>query len=148
MSANLVAGWRVESQELVGDGVRSYDVLRLVWPDGSSGKFYFDVTDAVGPVGVRPAAGFQLGVEDGKLSVTQGSRCTLPSADSACRLMSGDLSAIPSAAFHTIGRAALIAVGIYAAGERDPGKLARYSFGAAVAIEAFALAWAASQQPR
>ena len=148
MRANLVAGWEVVAQELVSRGGRSYDVLQLRWRDGSVGRIYFDVTDAVGPMGVRPAAGFQVGVEDGKLSVTQGPQCTLPSADSACRLMSGDLSALPSAAFHTLGRAALIAVGIYAAGERDPGKLARYSVGAAVAIEAFALAWAASQQPR
>lgn len=62
--------------------------------------------------------------------------------------MSGDLSAIPSAAFHTVGRALLIGVGLSAAGEKDPQKLQRYALGAALAIELFALCWAGYQLRR
>jgi hypothetical protein len=68
--------------------------------------------------------------------------CTLPSASSACDVVHGVPGAIPRAALHTAGRAVLIASGIALAGERDVGKLARYSLGAALAIEVFALTWA------
>ena len=68
--------------------------------------------------------------------------CTLPSASSACDVVHGVPGALPRAALHTAGRAVLIASGIALAGERDVGKLARYSVGAALAIEAFALTWA------
>lgn len=145
---NLYQGWVVEMQELVSIDGRPFDVVHLRWPDGSSSSIYFDVTGSVGRLGSRPASGLQISADGGTLTVTQGSQCTLPSADSACRLMAGDLSAAPDAALHTLGRSALIAVGVYAAGERDLGKLARYSVGAALAIEAFALAWAYSRQRR
>lgn len=68
--------------------------------------------------------------------------CILPSASSACGVVHGEAGAIPKAALHTVGRAALIAVGIAAMGERDPWRLTKYSIGAALAIEAFALTWA------
>jgi hypothetical protein len=68
--------------------------------------------------------------------------CVLPSATSACELASGDWRALPKAALHTAGRSALAAVGIFAAGERSPAKLAKYSVGVALAIEAFAISWA------
>lgn len=68
--------------------------------------------------------------------------CILPSASSACDVVHGVPGAIPRAALHTAGRAVLIASGIALAGERDVGKLAKYSLGAALAIEAFALTWA------
>lgn len=68
--------------------------------------------------------------------------CVIPSASSACGVIHGEVGAIPKAALHTVGRAALIAVGIAAMGERDAWRLAKYSVGAALAIEAFALTWA------
>lgn len=79
--------------------------------------------------------------------------CTLPSATSACRLVSGDLSALPEAVLHTAARAALIGVGMYAAGRAtgrrpSPADIAVYAGGSALAIEAFALAWAAWSQRR
>lgn len=72
--------------------------------------------------------------------------CTLPSATSACRLMSGDTSAVPSVILHTLGRALLIAAGITMAGERDMQRVGRHAIGAALAIEVFALTWAAMHQ--
>lgn len=60
--------------------------------------------------------------------------------------MGGDWNALPDAGLHTLGRSVLIASGLYAAGERDMQKLGRYAFGAAVAIECFALIWAACHQ--
>lgn len=72
--------------------------------------------------------------------------CGLPSGDSACKLMSGDWSVLPTVAVHTLLRAGLIAAGIAAAGERDPKKLAKYGIGAALAIESFALVWASMHQ--
>ena len=72
--------------------------------------------------------------------------CTLPSASSACDVVHGVPGAIPRAALHTAGRAVLIAAGIAVAGERDIERLAKYSVGAALAIEAFALTWAWSHR--
>lgn len=68
--------------------------------------------------------------------------CVLPSATSACELAAGDWRALPKAAVHTAGRSVLAAVGIFAAGERNPAKLAKYSLGVALAIEVFAITWA------
>ena len=68
--------------------------------------------------------------------------CTLPSASSACDVARGVPGAIPRAALHTAGRAVLIGAGIALAGERDIRRIARYSVGAALTIEAFAITWA------
>ena len=68
--------------------------------------------------------------------------CVLPSATSACELAAGDWRALPKAALHTAGRSVLAATGIFLAGERNPAKLAKYSLGVALAIEAFAITWA------
>jgi hypothetical protein len=68
--------------------------------------------------------------------------CLLPSATSACGVVHREDGAVARAALHTAGRAALIGVGLFAMGERDARKLAKYSIGAALAIEVFALSWA------
>ena len=102
------------------------------------------------PSAPTPPSGLTVGlvVDESAPSV-----CTLPSATSACRLVSGDMSALPAAVLHTAGRAALIGVGMYASGRvagmrptaRDVGV---YAVGSALAIEVFALAWAAWSQAR
>lgn len=69
--------------------------------------------------------------------------CALPSATSACDLVYGVPGATTRVVMHTAGRALLIAVGIWASGERNTGRVVRHSVGAALAIEAFALCWAA-----
>jgi hypothetical protein len=74
--------------------------------------------------------------------------CVLPSATSACELAAGNWNALPKAALHTVGRAALAATGIALAGERNPAKLAKYSLGVALAIEAFAITWAKWRMPK
>lgn len=147
LSSSAPAGWSATRQELVSRDGRSYDVVHVRWPDGRQAAYHFDVTDLLGAQRsyAAAAAGLEIDAADGSLTVRSGRPpCTLPSADSACRLMGGDLSALPTAALHTAGRALIISVGIFAAGERDPKALARYSLGAALAIEAFALAWAAA----
>ena len=68
--------------------------------------------------------------------------CVLPSSASACDVVAGVPGAIPRAALHTAGRAVLIAAGVWVAGERDWGKLAKYGVGGALAVEVFALSWA------
>lgn len=162
LDANLQHGWRVESQALVPHDGRLYDALHVRRVDGSVADYYFDVTSifrgylsplVTGQSGAssqtRPAGNLTVEVgQDGIVATgsCQTPACTLPSATSACDLMGGDIKALPRAAFHTLGRALLISVGVYAAGERDASKLAKYSLGAALAIEAFALAWAAAHQ--
>ena len=79
-----------------------------------------------------------------ELQASSENVCTLPSATSACRITSGDMSAIPAAVLHTAGRAALIGVGMYginaALGERTTlREVAKNAIGGAVAIEVFAL---------
>ena len=145
ISSRLLAGWVRTRQSLVERGGRVYDVLDVRDAAGAERSYYFDVTSVI-----RPSGRLMIDVSDNQVTVedTAQKACTLPSADSACRLMSGDMSALPAAAFHTVGRAALIAVGIAAAGERDPRKLARYGLGAALAIEVFALTWAGFHQRR
>lgn len=71
-------------------------------------------------------------------------RCSLPSADSACALVNGDIGALPEVVFHTALRGALIATGVYAAGERRPATALRYGIGGALAIEVFVLGWTAA----
>lgn len=72
--------------------------------------------------------------------------CVLPSATSACELVNGVPGAAPRVVLHTLGRALLIDTGLYVAGERK--QLVRYSLAVALAIEAFALGWAAYQRNR
>lgn len=63
----------------------------------------------------------------------------LPSADSANRVLDGDVSSIPRAVMHTAGRAALIGVGMWAFGNFKPRDAAVGGISGAVAIEGFAL---------
>lgn len=64
----------------------------------------------------------------------------LPSQSSAYALVNGEPGALPRVASHLLGRAAIIGVGLYAAGDR--GKIVRHALGAATAIEVFVLLWA------
>jgi hypothetical protein len=140
--------------------------------------YWFDVTAHLGAIRetlapVRPAAGFDpasfvpggcfpvdLPPPDeepdgmvcdpatGTCRSPDGKACTLPSGDSACALMSGDISALPRVAFHTLGRSALIAIGVYLAGVRKPSRVAAIALCSALTIEVFALGWTASQQAK
>jgi hypothetical protein len=67
----------------------------------------------------------------------------LPSGSSAATLLSGDWSALPAVVGYTAARAALIGVGLFAAGERAPARLARNAAAGALAIEVFVIGWAA-----
>lgn len=64
----------------------------------------------------------------------------LPSGESAAAVVSGDLNAVPVAAFHTLVRAGLIGLGMYAAGLRQ--HAVKYSIAGALGIEVFVLLWA------
>lgn len=65
----------------------------------------------------------------------------LPSGDSAEALVRGDVSAIPTVLFHTLGRAGLIGVSMAVAGMPVDRKLVKYAAASAVGIEAFVLVW-------
>lgn len=65
----------------------------------------------------------------------------LPSSDAACRLLAGDMSAIPKVLGTTAIRTALCAAGLLLVGERE--HVIRNAFGAAAAIEVFVMGWAA-----
>lgn len=174
LGRNLQPGWHLAAQQVVESGGRLLDVLRVRHANGVERDYYFDVTPIVarvmeqarqrpaGHLGEAPAA-LSVKVDAGaEASVEEGSfcdpslpacrnpggqkSCTLPSGDSACDLMSGNIDALPRVIFHTVGRSALIGIGIYLAGERDWTKIAKYGLGAALAIEVFALGWTASQQ--
>lgn len=69
----------------------------------------------------------------------------LPSSDSAMALVQGDLSALPTAAFHMVGRGVLLNVGMRLAGI-DSKTALKASVAGAAAIEAFALAYFAQQR--
>lgn len=63
----------------------------------------------------------------------------LPSQTSMHALVGGDLSAAPMVALHWLGRAAIIAAGMAAVGERNGRTLVAGSLGASAAIELFVL---------
>lgn len=65
----------------------------------------------------------------------------LPSATHASRLLDGDAVGVPLVALDVIGRAALIATGMYVAGARA--NIPRYAIGGALALEAYVLTWLA-----
>lgn len=67
----------------------------------------------------------------------------LPSADSANRLLNGEPGALPKVLLHLGGRALLISTGMYAAGVRNPKRLAMLSLAGSVAIETFVLMYLA-----
>lgn len=73
--------------------------------------------------------------------MTDQSCAALPSSDAACRLVAGDLSAIPKVLGTLALRTGLCAGGMLIAGARE--HVVRDAFGAAMAIEAFVLGWAA-----
>lgn len=64
----------------------------------------------------------------------------LPSSVSAHLAVSGDARAVPLLALHTVGRAIILAGGLYAAGLRGR-QLTRGALFGALAIELFVLAW-------
>jgi hypothetical protein len=65
----------------------------------------------------------------------------LPSGSSALALVGGDAGALPKVLLHTGLRAALVGVGLFAAGERA--HVVRNAVAGSLAIEAFVLGWAA-----
>jgi len=171
LSRTLSPGWRVQQQALAGLGDRRYDVLTVAHAGGAVRDYWFDVTDhlraieaTLAPVrsaGFAPGGCFPVDLpapideepegvfcdpETGTCRSPDGKACTLPSGDSACALMSGDVSALPRVAFHTVGRSALIAIGVYLAGVRKPSRIAAIALCSALTIEVFALGWTASQQ--
>jgi hypothetical protein len=71
-----------------------------------------------------------------------GSCITLPSSEAALTLVRGDVvPGIVGVVTTSLVRAAIIMGGLYVVGERD--HLVRNALGAAVAVEAFVLAWVA-----
>lgn len=70
---------------------------------------------------------------------------SLPSGQSAIELMEGKPGAGVKVIGHTLLRAGLIAVGLYAAGDRGE-KLYTRALGSACAIEAFVLVWVAANK--
>ncbi|MBK9096700.1 MAG: hypothetical protein IPM14_01005 [bacterium] len=40
--------WELIDQELVDDGDKQYDILRIKFPDGKIEEFWFDITDFYG----------------------------------------------------------------------------------------------------
>ncbi len=71
----------------------------------------------------------------------------LPSSDSARDVIEGVPGAALKATSHLLGRATLIALGMYVVGgERNAETIAKGSLGGAVMIEAFALGWFAFQR--
>lgn len=66
---------------------------------------------------------------------------TLPSADTAYRLIRGDASALPNLLRDLLGRAALIGVGVALAGGSKK-EVVRYGIAGALSIEAFVLSYA------
>ncbi len=63
-------------------------------------------------------------------------RC-LPSSDSALALVNGESGALSKVILHTLGRAALISIGVYATGQRK--NVIKSSISAACVIEVFAI---------
>jgi hypothetical protein len=67
----------------------------------------------------------------------------LPSGPPAVDLLSGNIRALPAVLGTTVARAALIGAGLFVAGERARGRLAKHAAAGSLAVEAFVLAWAA-----
>jgi len=64
---------------------------------------------------------------------------TLPSSESATRLLDGDLSVVPLFVGHFLGRAAIIGSGLWIAGDRNPSTWFRHSVAGALGFEMFVL---------
>jgi hypothetical protein len=71
---------------------------------------------------------------------------TLPSANSAWALVTGQPGALPLVVCHTVLRAGIIGVGLAVAGQRQ--SLVKNALVSSLAIEAFVLGWAAWQKGR
>lgn len=72
---------------------------------------------------------------------------TLPSADTAERLVAGDMKALPNLARDLIGRAALVGVGCKIAGASWT-ETVKYGLSGALAIEAFVMSYALLKRER
>lgn len=86
------------------------------------------------PVGSPEAAGF-------------AGYASLPSAVPSYELARGDLGAIPGVLFYTTIRAALLGIGMYAAGMREKKDLVKYSLAGSATIQAWILWWAITRRP-
>ena len=70
----------------------------------------------------------------------RGPEVPLPSQSSAARLVSGDLTALPTVALHVAGRGVLIAAGMaLLTAERDPQRLVGGALAGSAMIEVFVL---------
>lgn len=76
-----------------------------------------------------------------------GGYAFLPSGAASYQLVRGDMGALPGVAFYATVRAALIAAGLYAAGERSRWNLLKYSAAGSAAIQLWILWWAATRRP-
>lgn len=81
---------------------------------------------------------------NGKIVTVSPNAPRLPSESSALRLVAGDMSAVPMALTSTAVRAAIIAAGLLAVGERK--NVIRNAFAGATMIELTVLFWAAASQ--
>lgn len=70
---------------------------------------------------------------------------TLPSVTAAASFIRGEPGGIYAVVGSTLGRAAIIAPGLWLAGDRNPKRIARNAFFAALAIEIFVLGVVARQ---
>lgn len=69
---------------------------------------------------------------------------SLPSADSAASLVRGERNALPRVIVHTLGRSAVIGIGLAIAGQRE--NLIRNAQAGGIAIEVFVLAYQYSKR--
>lgn len=92
---------------------------------------------------MTPAQQWQLATARDAGSVSTDPR-ELPSSRSAIELVEGKPGAAVTAALHTAARTALIASGLYLAGDR--GNVWTHAAGAALTIELFAILWVVYNQ--
>jgi len=72
---------------------------------------------------------------------------SLPSSESATRLLAGDVTVLPLFVRDFVGRAAIVATGLWLAGDHEPRTLARHAIGGSLAIEAWVLGYRAWEMP-
>jgi hypothetical protein len=84
-------------------------------------------------LGNAPVVGF------GDTSVSSPDPRELPSGRSAIDLVDGKPGAFWQTCAHTVGRAGLIGLGLYAAGDRE--RVWLHALGGSLAIETFVLGW-------
>ena len=65
----------------------------------------------------------------------------MPTYESACDLYRGDPDAVNKVGLGILSRSVFIAAGLYLAGMRGAGDLAKYSLAGSLGVEAFVLGW-------